>query len=69
VPKETKKIEVKKKGISLTSDQRCLSEMGNKFVSLVANNFDKDFITYSDALSYLSIKSKNFDRVLAKARK
>ena len=69
VPKETKKIGVKKKGISLTSDQRCLSEMGNKFVSLVANNFDKDFITYSDALSYLSIKSKNFDRVLAKARK
>ena len=68
-PKETKKIEVKKKGISLTSDQRCLSEMGNKFVSLVANNFDKDFITYSDALSYLSIKSKNFDKVLAKARK
>ncbi len=69
VPKETKKIGVKKKGISLTSDQRCLSEMGNKFVSLVANNFDKDFITYSDALSYLSIKSKNFDKVLAKARK
>ena len=69
VPKETKKIGVKKKGISLTSDQRCLSEMGNKFVSLVANNFDRDFITYSDALSYLSIKSKNFDRVLAKARK
>ncbi|MHB8359570.1 MAG: ImmA/IrrE family metallo-endopeptidase [Thermoplasmataceae archaeon] len=69
VPKETKKIEAKKKGISLTSDQRCLSEVGNKFVSLVANNFDKDFITYSDALSYLSIKSKNFDRVLAKARK
>ncbi len=69
VPKETKKIGVKKKGISLTSDQRCLSEMGNKFVSLVANNFDKDFITYSDALSYLSIKSKNFDKVLVKARK
>jgi len=69
VPKETKKIEVKKKGISLTSDQRCLSEVGNKFVSLVANNLDKDFITYSDALSYLSIKSKNFDKVLEKTRK
>ena len=59
----------KKKMIGVTQDQRCLSEVGNKFVSLVANNFDKDFITYSDALSYLSIKSKNFDRVLAKARK
>ena len=64
--KNTKK---KKKMIGVTPDQRCLSEVGNKFVSLVANNFDKDFITYSDALSYLSIKSKNFDRVLAKARK
>ena len=70
VPKEQKKkTEVQKKGMNLTSDQRCLSEMGNKFVSLVANNFDNEFITYSDALSYLSIKSKNFDRVLAKARK
>ena len=69
VPMETKKIEVKKKDINLTSDQRCLSKMGNKFVSLVANNFDKNFITYSDALNYLSIKSKNFDKVLEKARK
>lgn len=70
VPKESKKkTDEKKKKIGVTSDQRCLSEVGNKFVSLVANNFDKDFITYSDALSYLSIKSKNFDRVLAKARK
>lgn len=69
-PKETKKkTEEKKKMIGVTSDQRCLSEVGNKFVSLVANNFDKEFITYSDALSYLSIKSKNFDKVLAKARK
>jgi Zn-dependent peptidase ImmA (M78 family) len=69
-PKETeKKTNEKKKMIGVSSDQRCLSEMGNKFVSLVANNFDKDFITYSDALGYLSIKSKNFDKVLAKARK
>ena len=69
-PKEAKKkTDEKKKMIGVTSDQRCLSEVGNKFVSLVANNFDKDFITYSDALSYLSIKSKNFDKVLAKARK
>ncbi len=64
-----KRTEEKKKMVGVTSDQRCLSEVGNKFVSLVANNFDRDFITYSDALSYLSIKSKNFDRVLAKARK
>jgi len=65
-PKET---EVEKKVIGMGSDQRCLSEVGNKFVSLVANNFDKEFITYNDALSFLSIKSRNFDKVLARARK
>jgi len=62
-------LEKEKKVMRLRSDQRCLSEMGNKFISLVANNFDRDYITYSDALSYLSIKSKNFERVLSKARK
>lgn len=51
------------------ADRRCLLEKGSKFVSLVANNYDKNNITYTDALSYLSIKSRNFDRVLAKARK
>ena len=67
--KETK-VEKKDKPVTgMASDQRCLSEVGNKFVSLVANNFDKDFITYNDALSFLSIKSRNFDKVLARARK
>jgi len=70
VLKETKKkIEREKKGISVAPEKRCLSEMGNKFISIVANNFDKNFITYTDALSYLSIKSKNFEKVLAKGRK
>lgn len=47
---------------------RTISKVGNKFVSLVADNYDKEFITYTDALNYLSIKSKNFDKVLAKAK-
>ena len=68
VPVKEKKEE-KKTGGGIPSDKKCLSEMGTKFVSLVANNFDGNFITYSDALNYLSIKSKNFDRVLAKAAK
>ncbi len=59
----------RKKGGGIPSDRRCLSEVGNKFVSLVANNFDMKYITYSDALNYLSIKSKNFDKVLARAEK
>lgn len=60
---------IAKGGGGVPSDKRTLSEVGNKFISLVANNFDKEFITYTDALNYLSIKSKNFDKVLAQAKK
>lgn len=59
----------KKSRGGIPSDVKCMSEIGNKFVSLVANNYDRDHITYSDALNYLSIKSKNFDKVLSKAKK
>ena len=68
-PKETKVEKKEKKVMGMASDQRCISEVGNKFVSLVANNFDREFITYNDALSFLSIKSRNFDKVLSRARK
>jgi len=67
-PKEIEKKE-KKKGGGIPSDRRCLLEVGTKFVSIVANNYDKNYITYTDALNYLSIRSKNFNKVLAKARK
>ena len=67
--REAKVEKREKQAIGMASDQKCLSEMGNKFVSLVANNFDKEFITYNDALGFLSIKSRNFDKVLARARK
>lgn len=63
-----KEKETKREG-GVPSDRRVLAEKGNKFISLVANNFDREFITYTDALNYLSIKSNNFDKVLAKARK
>ncbi len=67
-------IKPKKEGEEVTSggipsEVKCLSEVGNKFVSLVANNYDRDHITYTDALNYLSIKSKSFDKVLSKAKK
>lgn len=71
-----KKEEIKPKkkaeegtGGGIPSEVRCLSEVGNKFVSLVANNYDRNHITYTDALNYLSIKSKSFDKVLSKAKK
>jgi len=63
------KIKGTKGGGGVPSDRKILSEVGNKFISLVTNNYDKEFITYTDALNYLSIKSKNFDKVLAQAKK
>jgi Zn-dependent peptidase ImmA (M78 family) len=49
--------------------ERCLSEVGNRFVTIVADNFDRNHITYNDALSFLSVRSKHFEKVLSKARK
>ncbi len=67
-PKPEGKKKEKKRG-GIPAEVRCLSEVGNKFVSIVANNYDRNYITYTDALNYLSIRSKNFEQVLAKARK
>ena len=67
--KDDKDIDKEKKGGGIPADIKCLSEIGSKFVSIVANNYDRNFITYTDALNFLSIKSKNFNQVLAKARK
>jgi Zn-dependent peptidase ImmA (M78 family)/DNA-binding XRE family transcriptional regulator len=69
-PKEPEIEENKKKQRGgIPQDKRCLFELGNKFVSIVAHNYDNRHITYADALTYLSVKSRNFEKVLAKARK
>ena len=52
-----------------TQDQKCIAELGHKLPSLVADNIDKGFITYSDALSYLSIKTKYFEKVMKRTFK
>jgi len=56
-------------GFGKSADRTCMSEKGQKFVSLVISNMEKGFITHSDALNYLSIKSKNLEKVTSKARK
>lgn len=66
---EDEKEEEEKKGWGIPPDRRCLSEVGNKFVSIVASNYDNSHITYNDALNYLSIRSGIFEKVLSKARK
>lgn len=56
----------KKQRGGIPQDKKCLSEVGNKFVSIVANNYDNRYITYADALTYLSVKSRNFEKVQPK---
>ena len=66
--KETKKG--KKIAIDTrTQDKKCIDTFGHKLPSLIADNMDKGFITYSDALSYLSIKTKCFEKVMKKTLK
>src|SRR3989338_6826605 len=50
-------------------DIKCISTLGKKFISLVADNLEKEQITTNDALSYLSIKSRNLDKVISMAGK
>lgn len=47
-------------------EQKVVSEMGKPILSLVGDNLDAGFITYADALGYLSLKSKTFDKVMLK---
>lgn len=56
---------VKKKqgGGVVTPDKKCVSEKGEKFISLVAENVNNGYISYADALDYLSIKTKYYDKV------
>ena len=54
---------------SRTQDQKCIAELGHKLPSLIADNMDKGFITYSDALNYLSIKTKYFEKVIKRTFK
>ncbi len=65
-PEEEKE---KKEGGAPPIERRRLSEMGDKYVSLVAHNYEKEYITYAEALGYLSVKSKSFDRIVAQASK
>jgi Zn-dependent peptidase ImmA (M78 family) len=51
-----------------STDKRVLREKGNKFVSLVATNYEQGLITRSDALDFLSIKSPGFEKVLRRVK-
>jgi len=50
-----------------TVDKRVIRERGRKFVELVARNVERGSLDYADAIDFLSIKLRDFDRVMAKA--
>jgi Zn-dependent peptidase ImmA (M78 family) len=62
-------VKVRRGGSGITQDKRCITEKGEKFVSLVADNIEKGYITHSEALDYLSIKSQNLDKVTSRIKK
>ncbi len=59
-------LKVKSGGVGVPAEKKCFNELGASFISLVADNIDKKIITYSDALDYLSIKSRNFEKLMNK---
>ena len=46
-------------------DKRCLVEKGEKFISLVEANLEKGNITFDQALEYLGIKSRHYEKILS----
>jgi Zn-dependent peptidase ImmA (M78 family) len=60
-----KKTKTGKKG-SPPPDIRCISERGKKFIILVRNNVNNNFITLREALDYLSIKVHHYQKVIKK---
>jgi len=47
---------------------RCISEKGKRFISLVSANVNNNFITFADALGYLSIKADHYQKILEKIK-
>jgi len=59
--------EEKTKG-SPPPEVRCISEKGKRFISLVSANVNNNFITFADALGYLSVKADHYQKILEKIK-
>jgi len=60
-----KNLRVAEKEGFVSPDKRCLVEKGERFVSLVDANFERENITFDQALEYLGIKSKHYEKILS----
>ena len=67
--KHLPKNAAKSSGSGIPQEIKTRSELGSEFVSLVAENFNSQKITFADALDYLSIKADKFDKLLSRTRK
>ncbi len=45
-------------------DKKIMAELGNRFISIVMENYYRDNITYPEALDFLSTKTKTFEKLL-----
>jgi len=64
---EAKGTSKRDQGFPMPSETRCLSEKGERFISLVRDNIQNGEIGYYDAVDLLSVKVKVVDKVLGKA--
>jgi len=64
---EAKGTSKRGQGFPMPSETRCLSEKGERFISLVRDNIQNGEIGYYDAVDLLSVKVKVVDKVLGKA--
>lgn len=62
--KEAENEEEESSGPRETSADRSKREMGEEFISLVVRNSDRGYITFSDALGYLNIKTHHFEDLM-----
>ena len=64
-----REIVINETTINDQSECYIIAELGHKLPSLIADNMDKGFITYSDALNYLSINTRYFEKVIKRTLK
>ena len=64
-----KRVPMRKRKGGLPPYKRCIGQKGRKTISLITTNLEKGFITTFDALDYLSIKHRQFDKLLSEVGK
>ncbi len=59
---------VEKEGF-IPPHKKCLLEKGEKFISLIEANLERGNITFDEALEYLEVKSRHYEKLLISVRR